>query len=51
MSLAHWLEVDPASLPGPVPYLTPPRALARPWVTPWIGLERGADLGRQDGAA
>lgn len=30
MSLAHWLEVSPASLPGPVPYLTPPRALARP---------------------
>lgn len=30
MSLAHWLGVDEAVLPGPVPYLRTPRALAKP---------------------
>lgn len=30
MSLAHWLGLGPADLPGPVPYLRPARALAKP---------------------
>lgn len=30
MSLAHWLGIDAGNLPGPVPYLTPPKALAKP---------------------
>jgi len=30
MSLAHWLEIDAGKLPGPVPYLVPPKSLAKP---------------------
>ncbi|MBI2240830.1 MAG: tetratricopeptide repeat protein [Magnetospirillum gryphiswaldense] len=30
MSLAHWLGIEASHLSGPVPYLKPPRALAKP---------------------
>jgi len=30
MSLAHWLGIEAGNLPGAVPYLTPPKTLAKP---------------------